>query len=98
MVKGKPISEELQWTVICLGTAMTLQEVAMYTDLGHPKNSGYFPENRYDEHSKAYIVNATGNPWVFLAVPVPVPITICTLTQEYGFCQGYILSAPRVTR
>lgn len=34
MAKGKPIPETVQWIVIRLSTRMSVDEIAMYTDIG----------------------------------------------------------------
>ena len=37
MPQGKPVSEEVQWIVVCLGTAMSTNDIAMYVDLSECK-------------------------------------------------------------
>ena len=37
MPHGKPVSEEVQWIIVQLGTVMSPQDIAMYTDLSKRK-------------------------------------------------------------
>jgi len=37
MPQGKPVSEDVQWIVVRLGTAMSADDIAMYADLSERK-------------------------------------------------------------
>ena len=37
MPQGKPISEDIQWIVVCLGAAFSSDDVAMYTNISERK-------------------------------------------------------------
>ena len=37
MPHGKAVSEDIQWVIVRLGTAMSCQDIAMYTDLSERK-------------------------------------------------------------
>lgn len=37
MPQGKPVSEEVQWIIVRLGTVMSTNDIAMYADLSEHK-------------------------------------------------------------
>ena len=37
MPQGKPICEDVQWIVICLGVGLSSEDVAMYTNISEHK-------------------------------------------------------------
>jgi hypothetical protein len=48
MPHGKPVSEDIQWIIVRLGTAMSIQDIAMYTNLSESKvrkTLTYFKKN-----------------------------------------------------
>jgi hypothetical protein len=34
MPTGKPVIEDIQWIIVCMGAAMSSEDIAMYTDVG----------------------------------------------------------------
>src|ERR1700692_1117313 len=37
MPAGKPVTENIQWIIVCMGAAMSAECIAMYTDMGEHK-------------------------------------------------------------
>ena len=60
MTRGQPVSDAIQWTIICLSVAMPMHEISGYTDTSVRKirdNPCSFQENRRDQVFKARNAN-----------------------------------------
>ncbi|KAI0284575.1 hypothetical protein BGY98DRAFT_523620 [Russula aff. rugulosa BPL654] len=97
---GEPISEEIQWIIVRLSTAMSPEDVAMYTGVGQRKvNDVMSTFNKYGT-VKVYTHQEPDDDiqHVFQTLEAPPDLYLDELRQDLEFKTGKSVSIPTIWR